>query len=197
MTWLDDRAAPGRLETVRAFVNTLDLARGPERLQRPADARDWLVSQGLAIPGLRLGRSGLARTLGLREAIRSLLLANGGAPEVPSARIALNDVAARAGLRPQLAAENGGTELIVTTHGLDAALGALVSVVFAAVTAGNWTRLRACPTCQWAFYDTSRNRSSRWCDMAICGNRAKQRAYNHRLRLESSAKESRLEDRRV
>jgi predicted RNA-binding Zn ribbon-like protein len=197
MTWLDDRAAPGRLETVRAFVNTLDLARGRERLQRPADARDWLVSQGLAIPGLRLGRSGLARTLGLREAIRSLLLANGGAPEVPSARIALNDVAARAGLLPQLATENGGTELIVTTQGLDAALGALVSVVFAAVTAGNWTRLRACPSCQWAFYDTSRNRSSRWCDMAICGNRAKQRAYNHRLRLESSAKESRQEDRRV
>jgi predicted RNA-binding Zn ribbon-like protein len=197
MTWLDDRAAPGRLEMVRAFVNTLDMARGPERLQRPADARDWLVSQGLAIPALRLGSSGLARTLCLREAIRSLLLANGGALEVPSARIAVNEVAARAGLLPQLAAENGGTELVATTQGLDAALGGIVSVVFDAVSAGNWTRLRACPTCQWAFYDTSRNRSSRWCDMAICGNRAKQRAYNHRLRLESSPKKPSQGYRRV
>jgi predicted RNA-binding Zn ribbon-like protein len=185
MTWLDDRAAPGRLETVRAFVNTLDMARGPERLQRPADARDWFVSQGLAIPGLRLGSSGLARTLGLREAIRSLLLANGGAPEVPSARMALNDVAARAGLLPQLAAENCGTELVVTSQGLDAALGRLVAVAFEAVTAGNWMRLRACPTCHWAFYDTSRNRSSRWCDMAVCGNRAKQRAFSQRRRRAS------------
>lgn len=32
--------------------------------------------------------------------------------------------------------------------------------------------------CGWLFYDTSRNRSRRWCDMGSCGNRAKaQRFY--------------------
>jgi predicted RNA-binding Zn ribbon-like protein len=184
MTWLDQRAAPGRLELIRAFVNTLDAARGPEQLERPADARDWLVGHGLASEDLRLGAAGLARTLQLREAFRSLLLANGGAPGEPGANAILNDVAARAGLRPRLA-EDGTAELTAATHGLDAALGALAAVMFDAIAAGTWGRLRACPTCQWAFYDTSRNRSSRWCDMAVCGNRAKQQAFNQRRRTKA------------
>jgi predicted RNA-binding Zn ribbon-like protein len=33
------------------------------------------------------------------------------------------------------------------------------------------------PACRWAFYDTTRNRSAVWCDMAACGNRAKARSY--------------------
>ena len=44
---------------------------------------------------------------------------------------------------------------------------------------GTWRRLKACreDTCQWAFYDRSKNRSGTWCSMAVCGNRAKARAY--------------------
>ena len=61
----------------------------------------------------------------------------------------------------------------------------MLAAVFEADAAGTWRRLRACanPACGWAFYDRSRNGSSRWCDMAICGNRAKQRALQVRRRL--------------
>jgi predicted RNA-binding Zn ribbon-like protein len=47
---------------------------------------------------------------------------------------------------------------------------------------GTWSRLKAClaDTCQWAFYDQSKNRSAHWCSMAVCGNRAKARAYRNR-----------------
>jgi predicted RNA-binding Zn ribbon-like protein len=40
-------------------------------------------------------------------------------------------------------------------------------------------RLHACAsdTCRWLFLDTSKNRTRRWCDMKICGNRAKARRY--------------------
>jgi predicted RNA-binding Zn ribbon-like protein len=31
--------------------------------------------------------------------------------------------------------------------------------------------------CGWLFWDSSRNRSKRWCDMRDCGNRAKVRRY--------------------
>lgn len=31
--------------------------------------------------------------------------------------------------------------------------------------------------CRWLFLDTSRNRSRRWCDMKICGNRIKARRF--------------------
>ena len=34
-------------------------------------------------------------------------------------------------------------------------------------------QIRACPNCDWLFLDKSKNGSRRWCDMAVCGNRAK------------------------
>jgi predicted RNA-binding Zn ribbon-like protein len=41
-------------------------------------------------------------------------------------------------------------------------------------------RLKICPNCHWLFFDRSRNRSRNWCDMAVCGNRAK--ASRHYMR---------------
>lgn len=34
-------------------------------------------------------------------------------------------------------------------------------------------RIRICGNCGWLFLDRSKNRSRFWCDMAVCGNRAK------------------------
>ena len=36
----------------------------------------------------------------------------------------------------------------------------------------------ASDTCRWLFLDTSKNHTRRWCDMKICGNRAKARRYS-------------------
>lgn len=43
-------------------------------------------------------------------------------------------------------------------------------------------RVRRCggDGCGWLFVDQSRNRSRRWCDMAICGNRARVKAHYRR-----------------
>jgi len=40
-------------------------------------------------------------------------------------------------------------------------------------------RLRVCenPECRWLFLDRSKNRTRRWCDMKICGNRMKARRF--------------------
>jgi predicted RNA-binding Zn ribbon-like protein len=48
---------------------------------------------------------------------------------------------------------------------------------------GSWERLKGCPrdVCHWVFYDRSRNRSSTWCAMSVCGNRTNTRAYRRRL----------------
>ena len=47
-------------------------------------------------------------------------------------------------------------------------------------------RLKRCsdPECGWLFYDTSKNKSRRWCSMKGCGNRAKVNKFyrNHRNR---------------
>jgi hypothetical protein len=47
-----------------------------------------------------------------------------------------------------------------------------------------WKRFKVCDrgTCRWAFYDHSRNNSSRWCASSICGAREKsRRAYRRRV----------------
>jgi predicted RNA-binding Zn ribbon-like protein len=39
--------------------------------------------------------------------------------------------------------------------------------------------VRACSSksCEWLFLDTSKNHRRRWCDMKVCGNRAKARSF--------------------
>ena len=54
----------------------------------------------------------------------------------------------------------------------------------------DWKRLKVCArgTCRWAFYDHSRNNSSRWCASSICGAREKsRRAYRRRVGRTSRA----------
>jgi predicted RNA-binding Zn ribbon-like protein len=43
-------------------------------------------------------------------------------------------------------------------------------------------RLKICPNCEWLFIDRSKNRSRTWCDMAVCGNRAKARLHYRKKR---------------
>ena len=43
-------------------------------------------------------------------------------------------------------------------------------------------RVKICEheTCTWLFVDETRNHSRRWCDMSVCGNRAKARRFRSR-----------------
>ena len=47
-------------------------------------------------------------------------------------------------------------------------------------------RLKICPNCEWLFIDRSKNRSRTWCDMSVCGNRAKARLQYKKKRKEAS-----------
>jgi predicted RNA-binding Zn ribbon-like protein len=41
-------------------------------------------------------------------------------------------------------------------------------------------RVKICPSCRWLFMDRSKNQSRTWCDMKVCGNRAKARKHYKR-----------------
>jgi predicted RNA-binding Zn ribbon-like protein len=47
----------------------------------------------------------------------------------------------------------------------------------------DFTHVKACEgqSCTLMFADHTRRRARRWCSMALCGNRAKQAAYRHRV----------------
>jgi predicted RNA-binding Zn ribbon-like protein len=42
------------------------------------------------------------------------------------------------------------------------------------------SRIKYCPACEWVFYDTTKNRGRKWCDMEDCGSRDKSLRYYHR-----------------
>ncbi|MGV3552361.1 CGNR zinc finger domain-containing protein [Rhizobium sp.] len=48
------------------------------------------------------------------------------------------------------------------------------------IASADTERLKICPNCAWLFLDRSKNRSRTWCDMAVCGNRAKARLHYRR-----------------
>ena len=76
----------------------------------------------------------------------------------------------------------GEPSLVAAGDGVDRALATLASIAVAAAREGTWSRFKACrkPSCGWIFYDRSRNRSSNWCSMTICGNRTKTAGYRRR-----------------
>jgi predicted RNA-binding Zn ribbon-like protein len=184
MTELASRYAPGRLEVVRAFVNTRDMEADTDALATPAELAEHLVAWQLLSPGARLAASDLASALEVREALRTLLRShNGQVVDTAPAVDTLNRITALSGLRPAMA-YSGSVGYHVVRGGGIGALGALVAVVYAADAQGVWLRLKACAAdaCHWAYYDASRNRASRWCHMELCGNRAKGQAFRDRKR---------------
>ncbi|WP_105385771.1 CGNR zinc finger domain-containing protein [Neorhizobium alkalisoli] len=48
------------------------------------------------------------------------------------------------------------------------------------------TRLKICGNCGWLFVDRSKNRSRTWCDMTVCGNRAKASRHYRRKKKEAA-----------
>jgi predicted RNA-binding Zn ribbon-like protein len=176
------KAAPGELDHVRVFVNTLDIETHEEQLADPKSTAAWFAERSL-LPDSdhALADSDVRQARELREALRKLLLAHNGAPLEPAAVDSVNAAAKSAELVVRFD-EGGHAALTPVRPGIDGALGRLLAIVFGAMADGTWERLKACPAddCEWAFYDWSKNGSGTWCDMAVCGNRAKARAYRER-----------------
>lgn len=183
--------APGDLELVRAFVNTLDIERGTDALATPPELGAWLSEAGLEPdPARRQPSAGeLAGAVRVREALRTILLAhNDGSTEPADAWAELDTAAARA--RLQVRFDPAGAALVVpSAAGVDGSIGRLLAIVHRALAdPESWRRLKACRlhTCEWVFYDHTKNRSGTWCNMAVCGNRAKARAYRERRSVAGS-----------
>lgn len=186
----DAEPAPGRLALVERFVNTVDLEHRREMLSAPERLRDVLGLER----AIRISAADLRHALEVRAALRALALANnGGEPDGEAAHV-LERAAERGrlvvrfdgirldGVRLDGVRLDGVARLEPATRDVDGALAELVGVVYTAMADGTWTRLKACrrDVCHWLFYDRSRNRSAVWCQMAVCGNRVKTKAYRER-----------------
>ena len=170
--------APGRLALVQRFVNTRLHGLDIDRLDTAAKAHIWLRANRLLPRGARFDDADAARLRSLREALRALAVANRGAGLDQSPHAELNRMARTATLRIHF--DEAATSLVPASRGIDAAIATLLGIVHEAQLTGEWSRLKPCRECTYAFFDRSKNRSAAWCSMSICGNRAKNRAYRQR-----------------
>jgi predicted RNA-binding Zn ribbon-like protein len=185
-TWVPDietKPAPMPLLIVQSFVNTWESDTGVDLLADPDEGPRWLQEAGL----LRSPTVDLAQARAIREAIRGLLVANSGEGEVEPADLAVLR-AETDRVRPGLIVSDDG--VIDLQPGSDDGLAflatSLLLIIRDAQRDGSWARLKACrnPDCHWAYYDRSHAGRGAWCDMAVCGNRIK----NRNLRTRRSAR---------
>ncbi|MGN6169725.1 MAG: CGNR zinc finger domain-containing protein [Solirubrobacteraceae bacterium] len=167
---------------VQGFVNTLDLEEGTDALADAKEARSWLVASGLLNPRADISPGDLKFAREVRESIRSLLAADATFDAGRLRPLRTLADAHRAGLSVSdqgvLSLENSRTK------DLGDGLFELLLIIHAAQQDGTWQRLKACanPECAWIFYDRSRNQQGSWCEMAVCGNRLKNRQFRARRR---------------
>lgn len=183
MARVADRNAPEDLVLVQDLANTLDVEDDTDALDAPGALAAFAEAHGLA--GLGLVTADLPALKELREALRAACLAHTGADVPADTGERLNRLLAAAPLVLAVAAD--GAARLRPAPGLSgvAAVTAHVAVGVATAAAdGRWRRLKACEAhdCLWVFYDRSPAGRGRWCTMAVCGSRAKMRAYRAKKR---------------
>ena len=192
------------------FANTTSGRGGPQRqehLRRYPDLIAWALHAGLldrsdasileraAAADPVAAKRALEAALQLRESIHDLLLSlvRAEAPAVSDLdrlNLALADGMSRARIRtaadgfawdwPRPADPRGAQLAYPLWPIARSAAGLLVSPLR--------DRLRECPGehCGWLFLDLTKNASRRWCEMKVCGSRAKMQRHRQRHRLASA-----------
>jgi predicted RNA-binding Zn ribbon-like protein len=180
--------APPPLDLVEAFINTLDLEMGSDELATTSALRGWLLGRHLIKRAEAVSERDRQQAIRLREALRRAALANNSTAIDSRTIRELNQLAQDARMVVAFG-DDGAAHLDPSVKGVEGGLARILSAVFVAMVTGGWSRLKSCANddCHWAFYDTSKNRSGRWCEMADCGNEAKGRAYRARRRSEVGA----------
>lgn len=174
--WPEGRDAPGELELVRRFCNSVNRENGAERFATAVGFDAWLVSEGL--DAARPSATELTRIIAVREALHDLVVANATQVDDPVAWDRL--AALLAGAPLGIVRSPAGVTIAATGGGAHGFLARIGSIVATAVADDTWGRLKACRHCHWVVYDPSKNRSSRWCSMSACGGRHNAREYRRR-----------------
>jgi predicted RNA-binding Zn ribbon-like protein len=193
------------VETTFDFLNTLDLEDGflVEKLPTLDLALGWFADRGLihlegadrarrhAAAHPRVAARDLERVHAVRNALREVADAvvehrSPGADAIDEVNRALH---ARQVIELTAADDGCNVDHRHVGDPVDDALARLSEALVQELVSGQPDRIRICDndTCRWVFYDTSRTGRRRWCDMATCGNRAKQARHRAKARADSNA----------
>lgn len=192
MTGANSQEAPGTLEVVRTFLNTWWI---PNDTREPTDELVSLeaMRQFYATWFGKAGRDSEISivpelVLQLRADLRKIL----GKSEV----LVLSEWLVRQPVEVRL---SQGEEGMLTLRYRPAGSATcqlcaeVLALVVEAITHSTWIRLKACPDCQWVFYDHTKNRNKVWCLMTAsgpqgrsCGSISKVRSFRQRQKARAA-----------
>jgi predicted RNA-binding Zn ribbon-like protein len=177
------RGFPSHQNHFREAANVVEWLRHAKAL--PVEEADWLGKR--AAERADLAGDLLAGATELRAAIRDIAAALGRHAKPPEAALAsLSALHARCVAKAELAPGALSCRWLwsVRTAPVEAALGPIALAAVRLFTEGDFHRIRECGghACGWLFYDRSKNNRRQWCEMEVCGNRAKQRRLAARRR---------------
>ena len=178
------------------FANTVDsrpTEKRRELLPEYASLIEWSLQAGAlthamakalratATQDTRLATTTLAQAHALREAVFEVFSATASAASPPPAPLeVLNEYLPEAFGRLRLTSDGHAYHLeLRQENSLDRPLWQVVRSAADLLISDRFDRVRECAAedCSWLFLDQSRNRSRRWCDMTVCGNRSKVRRF--------------------
>jgi len=178
---VSNRGSESAIERLHAYADFLAWSE-QSGAATPAQARD-LSKLAAAHPGA--ARDALARAIEVREALYKLFsAASGGKRLRPADLTLLNEQVPFAFTRSRIApaGEHYVLKVEATPDDLLSPLAPVVKSAVDLLTSPTVDRGRTCAAdnCEWLFLDTTKNRTRRWCDMKVCGNRAKVRRFRNR-----------------
>ncbi|NEW53242.1 CGNR zinc finger domain-containing protein [Nocardia cyriacigeorgica] len=150
-----------------------------ERIPTPHRLVDWLTVNGLALESCTTAQLELAYEL--RESIHAAATAAAINDALPASAVhIINDRSAQGRAVAILTPEGDRRWQLSSASCVEDALGVIAADAISIISGERDGKLALCasPTCRAAFFDTSRSRTRRWCDMNTCGNRQKKERFN-------------------
>ncbi|MEU0673483.1 CGNR zinc finger domain-containing protein [Streptomyces sp. NPDC006172] len=171
-----------------SFTGTLSERHGDavERIPTPQRLVDWLAVSGLAVDSCTAAQLDLAHEL--RESIHAAATAAAlqDALPAPAVRV-INDFSVQGRAAAILTPEGRRRWRLGSASRVEDALSVIAADAISVIAGERDGKLALCasPTCRAAFFDTSRSRTRKWCDMNTCGNRQKKARFHANQRNSS------------
>ncbi len=177
------RGWPTYTEHLRSGWDVADWA-AHARVLPPADA-DWLREAMRGDP--KMEQKLLRSALDLREDIYILGSEIAARRPAPPERVeSLTRAHARCLSHARLAPFEGNFvwSWAPRKRPVEAVLGPIALSALTTLQQADLSRIKQCQgeKCGWLFFDATKNKSRRWCEMEVCGNRAKQKRFGAKAR---------------
>lgn len=154
-----------------------------ERIPTPQRLIDWLAVNGLAVDSCTTAQLDLAREL--RESVHAAATAAATQDALPAPAVRVINERSVQGRAAAVLTPGGERRWrLGSASCLEDALGVIAADAISVIAGERDGKLALCasPTCRAAFFDTSRSRTRRWCDMNTCGNRQKKARFHAKQR---------------